>query len=181
MAFSILNTIKKIVNYRRNGETLEKEYAETSADIVVLETGGSDGITQSNVQDELEAIHTKINNTNEALANKAGSKVVSNIAARDALTIANDNVVNGYLCYVADASADSTVTSGAAVYMASVSGDPATITWVKWTEYESLDRIIDWSEITNKEKDVVHVSSTPSAMPAGLADGGICVVDLPSA
>lgn len=180
MSFSILNSVKKIINFRRIGDALEKEYAETSGDQVKLTTTGENGITQGDAQAEFVAVHTKINAVSNALVNKPGSRVVANIAARDALTIAGDNVATGYICYVKNATDDATVSTGAAVYIASVDGDPATITWEKFAEYESLDRVIDWGEITNKEKDVVHVATTPTAMPEGLADGGLCIVDVAS-
>ena len=68
-------------------------------------------------------------------------EIVDNIAARDALTLSGNKFV-----LVLDATGDSTVTSGAATYAWRSSNS----TWVKVSEYESLDVTLTWSAIQNK-------------------------------
>ena len=70
-----------------------------------------------------------------------GMQIVADITARDALT-----PTNGLYVLVLDASADSTVTSGAASYVYRT----ATTTWIKLTEYESLDVTVQWADIAGK-------------------------------
>ena len=88
-----------------------------------------------------------------AIAGKAPSFVKDDITARDAMTVAANNVLSGSFCWVKDASADSTVNSGAALYLAEVSG--STITWSKVTEVESLDVVLSWASIQNKPSSTV--------------------------
>ena len=59
-----------------------------------------------------------------------------------------------------DASADATVASGAATYVY----DFGNTTWVKISEAESLDVVLDWSNIQNGP------SSSPAAIDAAVAD-----------
>lgn len=68
-------------------------------------------------------------------------KIVANIASRNALTL----TANG-LCLVLDATADSTVSSGAALYIY----DYSESTWSKVAEYESLDVELLWGSIQGK-------------------------------
>lgn len=84
-----------------------------------------------------------------------GIDIVSDIAARNALT-----PTNGKYVLVLDASADPTVNSGAASYV----WRAATSQWIKLTEYESLDMTITWAMIQGGP------SSTPSAIDAAVAN-----------
>jgi len=174
MAFSVSETIKKVINYRRSGETLYPEYAKTSGDQVALSATYSGG-SATNAQAEFEAIRTLIAGMQSTIDGQTKMTVVADITARDALTSMNI----GDQCWVLDASDDSTVTSGAAkyIYQDSTNG------WVKTAEAESMDVVVSWSDVTNKEVDVLHTgnSTTPASMPSGLADGGLCVVDVASA
>lgn len=65
--------------------------------------------------------------------------VVDDIAARDAL--APTSVIKAI---VIDATADATVDTGGATYVY----NPATTTWIKTGEEESMDAIVDWSTLT---------------------------------
>lgn len=76
-----------------------------------------------------------------SIAGFSAVEVVSNIAARDALSLSDNAVV-----LVLDASADSTVNSGAATYIYR----DASSSFQKIAEYESMDLTIDWSDIQNK-------------------------------
>lgn len=66
-------------------------------------------------------------------------KVVANITARNIL-----DTFEGLRCHVLDATADETVTSGWAEYLYTGSS------WVKTAENESIDIVLDWSNVTNK-------------------------------
>lgn len=71
----------------------------------------------------------------------SGVVVVANIAERNALTLtANTQVL------VIDASADSTVASGSATYIYKVD----TTSFIKISEAESMDLVINWSAIVGK-------------------------------
>lgn len=77
--------------------------------------------------------------------------IVADITARDALT------PDGNLyAYVTDATGDSTVESGGATYLY----NHATSTWLKVSEAESMDVVLDWSKIQNG----------PSSTPANIDD-----------
>ena len=75
-------------------------------------------------------------------------KVVNTIAERDALT----DLFSGKVVHVVDATADSTVTSGWAEYIYNGTA------WIKTTEKESLDIVLEWANIQNKP-----TTFTPSA------------------
>lgn len=76
-----------------------------------------------------------------SISGMAGIEVVDNIAARNALTPATNVQV-----LVLDASADATVTSGAATYVYQLS----TTSWIKISEAESLDIALTWANILNR-------------------------------
>lgn len=78
---------------------------------------------------------------NASLAGFAALQVVDDIAARDALAPTANTLV-----LVKDATDDSTVASGAATYVYEV----ATTTWTKVGEFESLDVVLQWSNIQGK-------------------------------
>lgn len=82
-------------------------------------------------------------------------EIVADIAARDALTLTANAMV-----LVLDASADSTVTSGAALYAYRQSND----TFTKVAEYESMDVTINWSDIVGRP------SSTPAQIDTAVAN-----------
>lgn len=170
MPFSISETIKKVIHYRRSGETLYKEHAETDGSMVLLTA--QNGVTGANAQAEFEAIRTALGTINSTLAGQTKMTVVADITARDALTGMNV----GDQCWVLDASDDDTVASGAAKYIY----QDTTNGWVKTAEAESMDMVVSWADVQNKEADVVHTgsSTTPASMPSGLADGGLLVVDV---
>ena len=80
----------------------------------------------------------------------------ADITARDALSLDKNSMVMVY-----DASADATVSSGAALYYYDHSLDSFT----KVAEYESLDISLDWSAIQNAP------SSTPAQIDAAVSQG----------
>jgi hypothetical protein len=112
-----------------------------------------DKTTKQNLAQFISGTNTAIGNLESALAGKAPVQVVADITARDALTTASDGIITGSLVWVTDASDDSTVSSGAACYLANVSG--STITWTKVAEAESMDLVINWADIQNKPSSTV--------------------------
>lgn len=81
-----------------------------------------------------------------AITASAGVEIVTDIAARNALTPTTNTIV-----LVLDATADSSVASGAATYAYQLSST----SWVKISEAESLDVVLDWASIQNKPTSVV--------------------------
>lgn len=84
-----------------------------------------------------------------ALGGYNNATVVANIAARDALEstlVANAQVM------VLDASGDTTVASGAATYVY----DFATTTWTKISEAESMDVVLNWTNIIGRPASSVN-------------------------
>ena len=80
--------------------------------------------------------------------------VVADITARDAV----DTTTVTYV-YVEDASADASVTNGGATYLYNA----GSTSWVKTSEAESLDVVLDWANLQNKP------SSTPTDIDAAVA------------
>lgn len=76
----------------------------------------------------------------ELKASQGQLSVVENISARDSIP----QKVVGTEVFVKDASADSTVTVGAARYLWDGS------TWIKVSEAESMDLNLDWSGVANR-------------------------------
>ena len=59
MAFSISAIIKKVINYRRDGETLYEEHPKTDGEQVELTP--RNGVVNTNAQAEMEAVRFKLN------------------------------------------------------------------------------------------------------------------------
>ena len=72
--------------------------------------------------------------------------IVDDIAARDALDLSENAIV-----LVLDASADATISSGAATYAYRASPD----LWVKISEAESMDLALTWASLSGKPSSVV--------------------------
>ena len=89
------------------------------------------------------------------LINARDIQIVNDIAARNALT-----PVNGQLVYVLNATGDPTVASGAASYLWKAD----TSEWIKLTEFESMDVIVLWSNIQGAP------TSSPSAIDTAVAN-----------
>ena len=81
--------------------------------------------------------------------------IVADIAARNALSPTKNTQV-----LVLDATGDSTVASGAATYLYRVS----TTSWIKLSEAESLDLILQWANIQGKP------TSSPSAIDTAVSN-----------
>ena len=78
---------------------------------------------------------------NSAVAAASNVKVVADIAARNALA---PSIVT--IALVIDATGDASVTSGTATYVYDVNNS----TWVKISEFESMDFIVQWANISGR-------------------------------
>lgn len=86
-------------------------------------------------------VETELGTLKASISSKTICHIADDIAARDVL----EGVQKGELCWVLDATADETVTKGAAQYL--YTGE----TWIKTSEAESMDLILQWSAIQGKE------------------------------
>lgn len=83
---------------------------------------------------------------NAAVAASSSSTIVADITARNAL---NPAVIT--IAYVLDATADNTVTAGGATYIYNTTGS----TWIKIAEFESMDVVLQWTNIQNRPTSLV--------------------------
>jgi len=81
--------------------------------------------------------------------------IVANIAARNALVLTKNTQV-----LVLDATGDATVASGAATYLYRFS----TTSWIKLSEAESLDLVLQWTNIQGRP------TSSPSAIDTAVSN-----------
>lgn len=84
--------------------------------------------------------------------------IVADIAARNALSPTSNTQV-----LVLDATGDPTVTSGAATYLYQVS----TTSWIKLSEAESLDLVLQWANIQGKP------TSSPTAIDTAVGNSHV--------
>lgn len=90
------------------------------------------------------------NNISNKLSQLNGITVVDNIADRDAISNPVGEV------YVIDASSDSTVASGGARYLYNSGA------WIKTTESESMDLVLDWTKLVNKPNELSKLGEDAS-------------------
>lgn len=119
--------------YQRIGESLYKINLETTA-AQVKTADGSD-------------VETKLSSLSSAISGKTKTYVVDDITARDAI----QSPAVGDQCWVKDATADPTVSSGAAKYIY----ESAESKWVKTAEAESMDVVVSWADIQDKPTSTV--------------------------
>lgn len=108
----------------------------------------------SNVEAKLASLQT-------AVSGKVPCYVVNDIAARDGL----ESPKQGDLCWVKDATADATVSTGAAQYIYDGSA------WVKIAEAESMDMIVNWADIQGKEAVETAMSKAHEHANADILNG----------
>lgn len=130
---------------------LAKLFKSDDTQIALRSTEVYDVATKKYLSAFISDTNTSIAGLQAALTGHSKTSVVADITARDALTGVN----TGDLCWAKNASADSTVSSGAACYIAEVSGDPATVTWTKVAEAESMDVVLNWADIQDKPSSTV--------------------------
>ncbi len=116
--------------------------------IYLVKTGSELTLTVTGEDAAVVATTVSKADVNTAISTAIGDPDMSNsvefaadITARDAMTLTKSTFV-----YVADATADTTVTAGAAMYLY----DFTNTTWHKVTEYESLDLVLSWDNIDGK-------------------------------
>lgn len=112
------------------------------------------GAVATTVKRIIDAAHVQTM-IDAAVSGAAGIEVVTNIAARNALTPASNLQV-----LVLDATGDGTVASGAATYVYRLSNT----TWYKISEAESQDVVLAWANITGRP------SSSPAAIDAAVGN-----------
>jgi len=106
-----------------------------SADIMEIYMSDNTGTSLKRILNETD-IQTLID---DSMSGISAIQVVDDIASRDSLTWTGNGKV-----YVKDASSDSTVDSGGAEYIY----DFSTSTYIKASEAESLDLIVQWANIS---------------------------------
>ena len=117
---------------------------KTGTELTLTVTGNTGAVVASTVSKA--DVNTAISTAIGALDMSNTVEFAADITARDAMTPTKSVFV-----YVADATADATVTAGAAMYLYDYSG----ATWHKVTEYESLDLVLSWDNITGKPSSTV--------------------------
>lgn len=116
---------------------------------VYMSTSDGTAIRGTFTQAQVEAIADS-----RIAAAGSGIVFVDDIAARDAIA----SPANGSRVYVRDATADATVDSGAATYIY----DGANTAFVKDSESESLDVVLNWASIVGRP------TSTPAQIDAAV-------------
>ena len=106
-------------------------------------------------------VETKLASLQTAVSGKVPCYVVNDIAARDGL----ESPKQGDLCWVKDATADATVSTGAAQYIYDGSE------WVKIAEAESMDLVVNWADIQGKEAVEAAMGKAHEHANADLLDG----------
>ena len=116
--------------------------------IYLVKTGSELTLTVTGEDAAVVATTVSMADVNTAISTAIGDLEMSNsvefaadIDARDAMTLTKSTFV-----YVAEATMDETVSTGAAMYLY----DLANTTWHKVTEYESLDLELSWDNIDGK-------------------------------
>lgn len=125
----------------------------TEADLAEVYFTNTDGTEVRHVINKSDITNLVNASVAGALTGFSTTRVVADIAAMNAISM----TANG-LALVLDATADATVTAGAALYVWSV--DSAS--WIKVAEYESLD--MTWSKLQGRPV------SSPAAIDTAVAD-----------
>lgn len=142
--------------------------------IYIVKTGNELTLTVTGNTGAVVATTVSKADVNTAISTAIGALGVSNsvefaadIAARDAMTLTKSTFV-----YVADATADATVGAGAAMYLY----DHSNTAWHKVTEYESLDLVLSWDNVTGKPDS--SVADIDDAVAKRHSHANMAVLDL---
>lgn len=138
---------------------------KTGTELTLTVTGTTGAVVATTVSKA--DVNTAISTAIGALDMSNTVEFAANIAARDALALTKSVFV-----YVADATADATVTAGAAMYLYDYGGE----TWHKVTEYESLDLVLSWENITGKPSS--SVADIDDAVAKRHSHANMAVLDL---
>lgn len=123
-------------------ETLAAEtiyLVKTGTELTLTVTGNTGEVVATTVSKA--DVDTAISTAIDSLDTSNTVNFVADIDARNEMTPTKSMFV-----YVADATADETVSAGAAMYLYDLSNE----TWHKVTEYESLDLVLSWDNISGK-------------------------------
>jgi hypothetical protein len=135
------------------GSTMYMVADSVNAALFEMYLSSADGTTVRHLLNKSE-IQTMINTSVAgSIAGMGTMSVVTDIAARDAL-----NPATVSLALVLNATADTTVANGAATYVYNTT----TSAWIKIAEYESLDVVLQWSNIVGRP------TSTPAQIDAAV-------------
>jgi len=126
-----------------------------SPTLLDMYVASSDGLTVRNIVSQTEISNMIVNALSGSGFGNSSSFVVADITARDALAPTDVTIA-----IVLDATDDATVTAGAATYVY----NPDTDTWIKISEAESMDVVLNWANIQNGP------SSTAAQIDAAVAD-----------
>lgn len=141
---------------------------KTGTELTLTVTGTTGAVVATTVSKA--DVNTAISTAIGALDMSNSVEFAANIAARDAMTLTKSAFV-----YVADATADATVSAGAALYLYDLNNT----TWHKVTEYESLDLVLSWENITGKPNS--SVADIDDAVAKRHSHANMAVLDLLSA
>ena len=149
-------------------ETLAPEtiyLVKTGTELTLTVTGATGAVVATTVSKA--DVNTAISTAIGALDMSNSVEFAANIAARDAMSLTKSAFV-----YVADATADESVTAGAAMYLY----DSTNETWHKVTEYESLDLVLSWDNVTGKPSS--SVADIDDAVTKRHSHANMAVLDL---
>lgn len=167
-ALTEFNNAAQLANYL--AQKAEKEHTHTSDNITDFATAVDDRITaQKGQANGLATLDTSGKIPNSQIPNVfKEAAVVDNITERDAL-----DAFEGLHALVIDASADSTVgAGGGAEYV--YNGTK----WVKISEFNNLDTLVDWSNVQNKPDFVTNITDL-EGIPALENQAGMLLQVLP--
>jgi len=167
-ALTEFNNAAQLANYL--AQKAEKIHTHVSADITDFSSSVDNRITlQKGQANGIATLDTAGKIPNAQIPNSfKEASVVENITERDSLT-----AFAGLHAFVIDASADSTVGSGGgAEYV--YNGTK----WIKISEFNQLDTLVDWTNIQNKP-DFVSTLHDLEDMPDFEGQGGMLLYVLP--
>lgn len=144
--------------------------------IYLVKTGTELTLTVTGATGAVIATTVSKADVNDAVTTAIGYLDMSNnivfaadIAARNALNLSKSSFV-----YVADATADETVSAGAAMYLFKFGAIENA--WHKVTEYESLDLVLNWDNVTGKPNS--SVADIDDAVTKRHSHANMAVLDL---
>lgn len=138
---------------------------KTGTELTLTVTGATGAVVATTVSKA--DVNTAISTAIGALDMSNSVEFAASIEDRNSLALTKSAFV-----YVADATADATVTAGAAMYLY----DLTNTTWHKVTEYESLDLVLSWNNITGKP--VSSVGAIDNAVTLSHIHENMDVLDL---
>ncbi len=162
------NNAAQLANYL--AQKAEKEHTHTSSEITDFDSSADNRISlQKGQPNGLATLDTTGKIPNAQIPNTfKEAVVVQNITERDALT-----AFSGLHAFVVDASADSTVGSGGgAEYVYNGSK------WIKISEFNQLDTLVDWANIQNKPDLVTSIRDLED-IPSLDGQAGMLLMVLP--